>query len=248
MDQVQASIEMYSTYSMMKKLGLMVIAHRSDSEEVGFLRRMFKTYDLDGDGTVSLDEFKGVLKDYHYTEEEMERIFHGVDVNGTGVIHYSEFLAATMEAHGHITEERIAEAFDHLDNDDTGYISAKNLHDFLGAAVPDTVLNKMIDDVDFLHLHKVNYEEFLAMWNMKQDSNMLKTRKLLSSRRNEPILNGGSGNTNISPSKVENVDHHADHFFRSKASSIRSHKEVISSIKKKLVGKNRAQELRSAYI
>ena len=31
---------------------------------------------------------------------------------------YTEFLAATLEAHGYITEDRIAEAFDRLD----GYV------------------------------------------------------------------------------------------------------------------------------
>ena len=32
---------------------------------------------------------------------------------------YTEFIAATLEAHGNVEEERIAEAFDRLDNDDT---------------------------------------------------------------------------------------------------------------------------------
>jgi hypothetical protein len=34
---------------------------------------------------------------------------------------YTDFLAATIEAHGHIEEDRIAEAFDRLDSDDNGY-------------------------------------------------------------------------------------------------------------------------------
>jgi hypothetical protein len=34
---------------------------------------------------------------------------------------YTEFLAATIEACGQIEEDRLAEAFDRLDSDDTGY-------------------------------------------------------------------------------------------------------------------------------
>jgi Ca2+-binding EF-hand superfamily protein len=34
---------------------------------------------------------------------------------------YTEFLAATIELHGQIEEDRIAEAFDRLDSDNTGY-------------------------------------------------------------------------------------------------------------------------------
>lgn len=33
---------------------------------------------------------------------------------------YTEFLAATLEAHGNIEEERVAAAFDRLDSDDSG--------------------------------------------------------------------------------------------------------------------------------
>ena len=34
---------------------------------------------------------------------------------------YTEFLAATIEACGRIEDDRLAEAFDRLDSDDTGY-------------------------------------------------------------------------------------------------------------------------------
>lgn len=43
---------------------------------------------------------------------------------GNGIIQYTEFLAATLEALGMIEEERLAEAFDRLDSDDSGYISS----------------------------------------------------------------------------------------------------------------------------
>ena len=47
------------------------------------------------------------------------------DIDGTGSINYTEFLASTIEVHGPINEERLAEAFDHLDSDDSGYISTE---------------------------------------------------------------------------------------------------------------------------
>ena len=45
---------------------------------------------------------------------------------------YTEFLAAALAAQANIEEERIAEAFDRLDSDDSGFISKQNLKDFLG--------------------------------------------------------------------------------------------------------------------
>ena len=44
------------------------------------------------------------------------------DLDGSGRIRYTEFLAATIEAQGVISEERLAEAFDRLDSDDSGAI------------------------------------------------------------------------------------------------------------------------------
>ena len=39
LDKVQASIETFAEYSKLKKLALMVVAHKSTSEEIGYLRK-----------------------------------------------------------------------------------------------------------------------------------------------------------------------------------------------------------------
>jgi calcium-dependent protein kinase len=43
------------------------------------------------------------------------------DVNKNHVITYTEFLAAVLEMQGKIEEYRLAEAFDQIDCDDSGY-------------------------------------------------------------------------------------------------------------------------------
>lgn len=47
--------------------------------------------------------------DYEYSDDELERMFKAMDLDGTGVVHYTEFLAATIESHGSISEEQVAE-------------------------------------------------------------------------------------------------------------------------------------------
>ena len=44
-------------------------------------------------------------------------------MNGSGKISWTEFLAATIETKGHISQEEFESAFDHLDLDKSGYIS-----------------------------------------------------------------------------------------------------------------------------
>ena len=69
-------------------------------------------------------------------------------MNSTGNINYTEFVAATLEIHGHIEEERVAEAFDRLDSDDSGYISRENLREFLGKEATSADIDKLLKTGD----------------------------------------------------------------------------------------------------
>ena len=46
-------------------------------------------------------------------------------MNGAGLISWTEFLAATIEAIGTVGEEEFQECFDRLDCDSSGYISTE---------------------------------------------------------------------------------------------------------------------------
>jgi calcium-dependent protein kinase len=182
MDSVQASIENFANHSRLKKLALMVMAHRSTSDEIEILRRMFKKYD-NTRGYFTLEGFKKALRDYLYTDAELERIFKGMDIDGNGTVHYFEFLAASMEAHGFINEQQIADAFDRLDADDSGTISAKDLRSLLGKGISDTIINKIIDEEDMDADRTIDYSEFLKMWDIQSDSIRQKTIQNVARRR-----------------------------------------------------------------
>ena len=78
MDMVQASLQNFASYGTLKKLALMVIAHKSTSEEIGFLRKLFSKYDTLKNGVITLPEFKKALMDYDYTEVELEELFAAI--------------------------------------------------------------------------------------------------------------------------------------------------------------------------
>jgi calcium-dependent protein kinase len=67
-----------------------------------------------------------------YSDDEIKKIFKGMDIDGNGAVHYFEFLAASMEAHGFINEERLADAFDTLDADGSRTVSVNDLRVFFG--------------------------------------------------------------------------------------------------------------------
>jgi len=89
------------------------------------LRKSFCLIDKHKDGTITPDELREALAPLAFFDTDVERLFKGMDVDRTGHVNYTEFLAATIEALGPIEEARLAEAFDRLDSDDSGFISVK---------------------------------------------------------------------------------------------------------------------------
>lgn len=199
MDNIQGTIQNFCDYSQLKKLALMIIAHKSTSEELGFLRHAFEKYDVEKNGVVTLQEFKKSLESYGYNDDELERMFLGCDIDGMGTIRYSEFLAATIEAHGAINEEKIAEAFDRLDCDDSGYISSKNLIEILGKEFPLKDIDNIIDEADILGDGRISYEEFLNLFDTQQEERRIDALKVVTQRRirnsvlSLPAMHDGNG-------------------------------------------------------
>jgi calcium-dependent protein kinase len=76
MDAAVCSLEHYSTHKTLQKLALMVVAHKSNSEEIGYLRNVFKRYDKSRHGTIVFSEFKQCLSKYNYEDAQVEKLFH----------------------------------------------------------------------------------------------------------------------------------------------------------------------------
>jgi len=146
---VRQSIIEYADTGPFRKLALNVIAKRSTSDEIFMLRKVFCAFDTLNTGTITLEEFKDALAGFNYDDDEVNRIFRSVDVNNNNVINYTEFLAACLEAQGDLAEYRIAEAFDLLDSDDSGYISRDNLRAILGEHVEEKYIDRLIEEADF---------------------------------------------------------------------------------------------------
>jgi len=193
MDRVQATIHTFAQYSKLKKLALYVIAYKSTADEIGFLQQLFQNrFDVKKDGIITLKEFKQALSVYSYTDQELETIYNAVDIDGCNDVSYTEFLAATIEAHGILEEDRIAEAFDRLDSDDNGYITGSNLKEFLGSNISEEYIDGIIEEVDVSHDHQISYEEFLGLWDGSFDEMMIENlksvrhKRLMRERSNNP--------------------------------------------------------------
>jgi len=96
---------------------------------------MFKTFDKNGDGRLDKKEIQEGYAKYHskmVTDEEINHIFQQIDVDGSGYIDYTEFVASAMNQTDLMSGNKLDRAFDLFDNDKSGSISMSEIRGVLG--------------------------------------------------------------------------------------------------------------------
>lgn len=78
LDAIDGSLINYQYTSQLKKLALVVIAHRSSSKEILELRKVFDRFDTKKDGTLSAKEFKDALLSINFPENEISAVFEAI--------------------------------------------------------------------------------------------------------------------------------------------------------------------------
>jgi hypothetical protein len=53
----------------------MLIAHKSTSEDIGYLRKLFNEYDTDNSGALDFEEFKQAMSSFGYSDEAIDIMF-----------------------------------------------------------------------------------------------------------------------------------------------------------------------------
>merc|ERR1740139_1685687 len=104
---------------------------------------------------------------------DLQAIMTDIDSDGSGVIDYTEFLAATVDKKHYMQESAVWDAFKFFDKDGNGKISRQELDQVLGdPTVKDTLgddtIAKLLTDVDTDGDGEIDFQEFMAM--MKKET------------------------------------------------------------------------------
>ena len=100
------------------------------------------------------------------TEEELNHIIKEVDIQGSGIIHYHEFIAATFPVEKYATKERLESLFQKFDADDNHAITSNNLRTAftkLGHNMTDQEVDEILAEHDINHDHDITFDEFKAL-------------------------------------------------------------------------------------
>jgi len=129
------NLKSFNADSTMKQATFAFIASQLLSKgERDNLAKVFKAFDKNGDGKLSMVEVKeGYLEHYGkiMSDEEVENMFNAVDTDKSGFIDYSEFVVAAMNENQLTSNEKLQAAFKMFDKDGSGIISPDEIKDVL---------------------------------------------------------------------------------------------------------------------
>ncbi|RAO69366.1 uncharacterized protein BHQ10_005378 [Talaromyces amestolkiae] len=145
------------------------MAESLSEEQIARFREAFAVFDKDGNGEITAEELRDVMRSLgqNPTESELQDIVNELDVDHTGTIDFDEFL--TMMIHkGKATDEEaeLRAAFEVFDRDGSGTISADGMRHVMksiGEELTDAEIEEMIREADTDGNGSIDYQEFVHL-------------------------------------------------------------------------------------
>merc|ERR1712217_680860 len=154
----------------LKKAALHIIAGQLNEDQIKALRETFMALDGNGDGLLTANEMKEGLAKAGLKEipPDLQQILEDVDSDGSGVIDYTEFLAATLDKRSYVKEDVCWSAFCIFDRNGDGKISQDELKQVLGEnEVADVVgvlkIGELMKELDTSGDGYIDFQEFMEM-------------------------------------------------------------------------------------
>ncbi|WOG98234.1 hypothetical protein DCAR_0417575 [Daucus carota subsp. sativus] len=163
---VLSRLKQFSAMHKLKKIAIRIIAESLSEEEIAGLKQMFKMIDTDNSGQITLEELqKGLEKvGANLMESEINDLLESADLDNSGTIDYTEFVAAMLHLNKAQKEDHMYAAFSYFDKDGSGYITSDELQNACGQfGLGGCQLEDIMHEVDKDNDGRIDYGEFVAM-------------------------------------------------------------------------------------
>jgi len=159
----------FRSQNKLKKAALHVIAAQLGESQIKALRDTFMMLDSNGDGLLTANEMKSGLMKAGLKEipPDLQQILEEVDADGSGMIDYTEFLAATLDKKVYMCEDTCWQAFRVFDLNNDGRISKEEIMNVLNdgdvqnAAAKD--MAEIMQEIDQNGDGEIDFNEFMSM-------------------------------------------------------------------------------------
>lgn len=164
----------FSELGKFQRAALTAVAQQLQEDAIPELREAFEVLDNDGDGCLSMGEFEAGMRLAGLDAPgDAGQMIEGIDTDGSGLVEYTEFLAATIDEKRHLEDAACRSAFQVFDTDRDGNISADDLATMLSCGrlrrseeAPEkdrAEIERMLAEVDLNGDGQIDFAEFQAM-------------------------------------------------------------------------------------
>jgi calcium-dependent protein kinase len=170
LEAVYNNLKNFRTEQKLQQAVLSFLVHNLiQKEEVVELRKVFLSFDENGDGRLTKTELEQGLKNFMPTKDaqsEFQDMMKKIDLDSSGFIEYEEFITASFDKNKLLTEENLNYAFNVFDKDKNGKINHLELKSIFGKDYEhenDNLFKDMINKIDMNGDGEICFEEFKAM-------------------------------------------------------------------------------------
>ena len=214
-----------TTSRFQKEVIKLMVNINDDLPAVKDQRYVFSFLDYLNNGVITKLELKTFFSEVNepITDEELDTIIESQFLRSSGMISYTEFIAATLERSFFYEDKYLKMAFMHFDVDNTGSISKTNVKecfDRFGYQLDEEEVAEMIADFDIKNDGEISYEEFLMM--MKSEGIDKRVHNMDSKKTNNILqhsIHGDSFKNETDPNKLSMQ--HGDHTHEGSEMNIR---------------------------
>ena len=155
----------FNKQTKLKQAALTAISVQASPDDIKELKQLFMSLDVNGDGSLTLEELRKGLEGKE-NGEELLAIMQGADTDGSGEINYTEFLAATIDGNVFMREDYLRQAFNMFDKDGSGKIDNEEViallsGEDLGTHVSKNAINAAMKEIDANGDGEIDFEEFM---------------------------------------------------------------------------------------
>ena len=168
-DQIIIYLNRLRKFQINSKFQQMVLITHNipDSKETKDILKIFRMFDTDDDGKLTMNElFNGLINyfDENIIKNEINDIFLLLDGGNRGYIEYEEFLRATVDQKTLLSEENLVYAFNFFDKGNKGKLSVDKIKKFfVDDKVSEDVFKSIFNEIDSNEDGEIDFGEFKDM-------------------------------------------------------------------------------------
>lgn len=175
-DEMVTNLQHFSSLGNLQQESLHRVAYHLDDAELTKIRTAFLQADTNGDGRLTREELRSFFAKMFVQCPEVDEIFSAADLDGSGTIEYSEFVAATMSRSKAFPEDACWAAFRSFDTDCSGSISSQEISAALcsnaGSRLNIENAEFLMNEVDSDRDGQLDFHEFKALLRRRAPVNL----------------------------------------------------------------------------